>query len=205
MQTLKESASERLFRIAELQDGYFTAKQAKKSGFLDVNYKYHVTAGNWIRIFRGIYRLAKYPQSENEQYILWHLWSMNRKQIPQGVYSHQTALSIYDLSDISPSKLHMTVPPNFRREGVIPKILIFHKEKLSIKDIKYMQGFAVTKPMKTILDLSKKELISRDHLSQGLREGIQKGLISKEDIDAAIRSDEVATWLKEVINKYYEI
>lgn len=197
----EENASNKLFKIAELQDGYFTTKQAKESGFIDENYRYHLKTGNWIRVFRGIYRLVKYPQSENEQYLLWYLWSMNQKQEPQGVYSHQTALSIYGLSDVSPSKLHMTVPPHFRRMSAIPKILVLHKEKLPIHDINYMQGFAVTKPMRTILDLSKKELIARDHLSQAIKEGLQRGLIPIQDLTAAMQPNKVQTWLKEIIQK----
>jgi predicted transcriptional regulator of viral defense system len=42
------------------------------------------------------------------------------------VYSHHTALSLYDLSDLNPSKLHMTVPMDFRRNSEIPGILVLH-------------------------------------------------------------------------------
>jgi predicted transcriptional regulator of viral defense system len=42
------------------------------------------------------------------------------------VYSHQTALSLFDLSDLMPSRLHMTVPPGFRRSAPIPGAIILH-------------------------------------------------------------------------------
>jgi len=42
--------------------------------------------------------------------MLWYLWSQNRQEIPKGVYSHNTALSLHELSDLMPSKLHMTAP-----------------------------------------------------------------------------------------------
>lgn len=43
---------------------------------------------------------------------------------PQGVYSHQTALTLHELTDVMPSRLHMTVPKTFRRGATIPKGLV---------------------------------------------------------------------------------
>jgi len=47
--------------------------------------------------------------------------------VPEGAYSHDTALSLHELSDIMPSKLHMTVPREFRRNSRIPEILVLHR------------------------------------------------------------------------------
>jgi len=44
----------------------------------------------------------------------------------RGAYSHDTALSLHELSDMMPSKLHMTVPREFRRNSKIPEILVIH-------------------------------------------------------------------------------
>src|SRR5579871_759702 len=52
----RREASRRLFEIAESQQGYFTAKQAKAAGFAEKTHPYHVQVGNWIREYRGIYR-----------------------------------------------------------------------------------------------------------------------------------------------------
>ena len=60
---MKESTetARHLFGIAEAQQGFFTAKQAKAVGYFEESMVYHVKAGNWIRDHRGIYRLSKYP------------------------------------------------------------------------------------------------------------------------------------------------
>src|ERR1035441_2457066 len=50
-------AQRRLFEIAEAQQGFFTTKQAKAAGFAENTHSYHVKVGNWIREYRGIYRL----------------------------------------------------------------------------------------------------------------------------------------------------
>ena len=59
--------------------------------------------------------------------MLWYLWSRNRREVPEGIYSHETALSLHELSDVMPSKLHMTVPKDFRRNSMIPEVLILHR------------------------------------------------------------------------------
>jgi hypothetical protein len=63
-----------------------------------------VQAGNWIREHRGINGLAQFPATDRPDLALWALWSMNRKEKVEGVYSHHTALSLYDLSDLNPAK-----------------------------------------------------------------------------------------------------
>ncbi len=52
---MKKEARKRtnLFEVAESQQGFFTAKQAERAGFLNTNHGYHVKAGNWIREGRG--------------------------------------------------------------------------------------------------------------------------------------------------------
>ena len=89
----------RLYAIAESQQGLFTTKQVKTCGYAENTHPYHVRQGHWIRERRGIYRLALFPVSEEEQLVLWSLWSMNRKEEPQGVYSHATALRQRDRRD----------------------------------------------------------------------------------------------------------
>src|SRR5438445_11168083 len=102
----RKEAAKRLYEIAEGQQGFFTTRQALAAGFAENTHPYHVQAGNWIREYRGIYRLAQFPQPEQPDLMLWSLWSRNRQGIIEGVYSHQTALSLYDLSDLMPAKLH---------------------------------------------------------------------------------------------------
>jgi len=62
---------------------------------------------NWIRVHRGIYRLADFPPADRPDLMLWYL-GLRIEEIPEGTYSHETALSLHELSDIMPSKLHMT-------------------------------------------------------------------------------------------------
>jgi hypothetical protein len=183
MPKLRESADE-LFRIADSQSGFFTTQQAVEAGFDPTNVTYHVRAGNWIREHRGIYRLSNYPESPQADLVLWSLWSRNREQVPQGVYSHQTALSIHGVTELLPSKLHMTVPPDFRRSGKLPPILVLHRARLSSADIQPMRGFAVTRPLRAIRDLLAERSVSADILRQAVENSLRRGLLTTKEIQS---------------------
>jgi predicted transcriptional regulator of viral defense system len=162
--------------IAEAQQGFFTTKQAKAAGFAENTHPYHVQVGNWIREYRGIYSLALFPIAEHPDLVKWALWSRNRNEVTEGVYSHQTALSLYELSDLNPAKLHMTVPTHFRRNSEIPGILVLYYADLPDQDVRTAQGFKYTRPLRTILDLIEADTVERVFLRQALRQRSIVGL-----------------------------
>jgi predicted transcriptional regulator of viral defense system len=202
MRKVRKEAAKRLYELAEAKQGFFTTKQAKAAGFAENTHPYHVQAGNWIREHRGIYRLASFPQGERPDLMLWSLWSRNRQEITQGVYSHQTALSLHDLSDVMPAKLHMTVPKGFRRNSEIPAVLVLHLADLPQSEIGAANGVRVTKPMRTILDLLDGGEVPPATLRQALREGLRRGLIRRGEIAEARRhlagSKHLRTFLQKV-------
>lgn len=53
---------DQLYEIAEGQAGYFTAAQARKVGFSWERLSSNVKTGNFLRVTRGIYRLAHFPR-----------------------------------------------------------------------------------------------------------------------------------------------
>lgn len=175
----KESQA-RLFAVAEGQGGYFTAKQAEKAGFDRTHHAYHVCAGNWQREHRGVFRLAQYPIPERPDLILWSLWSRNREGVPEGIYSHQTALSVYDLTDLMPSKLHMTVPTKFRRMAETPSILKLHFAELSLSEVEEREGYKVTRPIRAVVDVCHD--MPPEILIEAFTEAKTRGLITEKDV-----------------------
>src|SRR5207302_3775562 len=167
-------ASRRLFEFAEQQQGFFTTKQAKAAGFAENTHPYHVDVGNWIREHRGIYRLANFPQNDRPDLMLYSLWSKNRAGVTQGTYGHETALSLHDLTDLMPSKLHMTVPKSFRRNSTIPRQLVLHYADVPDNDTEVLHGVRVTRPLRTILDLFYAGNVPIATLRNALREGFHR-------------------------------
>jgi predicted transcriptional regulator of viral defense system len=192
----KESAR-KLYEIAQTQQGFFTTKQAIRAGFTEPTHPYHVHAGNWIREHRGIYRLADFPTPDRPDLMLWYLWSQNRREVPQGIYSHSTALSLHELSDLMPSKLHMTVPKEFRR-SVIPNVLTLHRAQLKPTEVQEMHGVRVTRPLRTIADLLESGGTDRSQLKQALEEALRRGLVARRDIEPMPHDDKLQRSLHEL-------
>ncbi len=194
-------AYRRLFEIAEEQQGYFTAKQAKAAGFAENTHPYHVQAGNWIREHRGIYRLALFPIADRPDLVLWALWSRNRSDEIEGVYSHETVLSFHDLSDLNPVKIHMTVPTHFRRNTEIPGVLILHYADLPSSDVKLTQGFKITTPLRAILDLIEEGTVEPRFIRQALVQALHRGVISYPRLDNAPMSDLAREFVAEALRR----
>jgi predicted transcriptional regulator of viral defense system len=182
MRQSHREVSRRLYEIAEAQQGFFTTKQAKAAGFAGNTHPYHLQAGNWVREHRGIYRLTQFPSADRPDLVLWSLWSRSRKQETDGVYSHQAALSLHGLSDLNPSKLHITVPTHFRRSSEIPGILVLYYADLPASDVDTAQGCKFTRPLRTILDLVETGTVERSFIRQALRQALQRGLITRQQI-----------------------
>ena len=147
------SAIRRLYESAQGQGGFFTTRDALEAGFKDNVHPYHVRSGNWVRERRGVYRLAQFPLPARPDLMVWQLWSRNRQDQPQGVFSHATALTLHDLSDAMPAKLDMTVPPGFQRMAAIPEVLRLHRARLTARDVETIDGVRVTTPLRTLIDV----------------------------------------------------
>ena len=138
-----------------------------------------------MREHRGIYRLALYPMTDRPDLAVWALWSRNRNEEIQGVYSHHTVLSFYDLSDLNPAKIHMTVPTHFRRNSEIPGILVLYYADLPDSDVETAQGFKLTRPLRAILDLIEAGTVERNFIRQAVTQAVDRGLITRQRIEEA--------------------
>lgn len=176
------SSRKRLYDIVVTQQGYFTTVQAHAAGYDSALCAYHVRRRDWQREARGIYRLTDYPPTDRPDLVLWSLWSRDRSGLPQGTYSHATALSVYDLSDVNPSELHMTVPPTFRRRGPVPRILTVHHGLLIESDVEQMEGYGVTRPLRTLRDLADCRMLSDDLLLEAAVQAVQRGLVDSAEL-----------------------
>lgn len=181
----KTAANHRLQTIAETQAGFFTAKQAHEAGFSATSHSYHTRNGSWVREFRGIYRLADSPTVLRPQLVRGHLWSMDRAGQAQGAYSHFTALALYLFPEAQLREWHMTVPARFRRSGAMPEGLTLHYGDLRESDIAARNGYQLTSPLRTILDLLYGNVYPRKDLSKALIELAERKLITRAQIKSA--------------------
>ncbi|MFH0879757.1 MAG: type IV toxin-antitoxin system AbiEi family antitoxin domain-containing protein [Lentisphaerota bacterium] len=139
--------------ISSMQGGFFTTKQAVNAGYNDSVHPYHLRNGDWIRSYRGIYRLSSMEPPEWPELIIYSLWSRDRNDMPQGIYSHETALMIHGLIPRTDRVLDMTVHKLFRKNCTIPKILKLYKNTMAESDWETRAGFRVATIERTFSDL----------------------------------------------------
>jgi predicted transcriptional regulator of viral defense system len=163
----------RLYEIAENQAGYFTANQAQEVGYSWERLSYYVTTGKFTRVRRGVYRLVQFPGSSYEDlFVAW------LKTGPDAVISHESALYLYQLSDILPSEVHVIIPRtgSRRRKGIH-----LHTNRLNPDEVTRREGLPVTSAARTIIDVAARGM-AEEHIRQAVHEAIREGLAGKEEL-----------------------
>lgn len=170
--------------LAATQGGYFTARQAEALGYERRRLAYHADAGNFERAGQGLYRFPTLPFSEHDDLVRAYFWSRDQSDAPQATVSHRTALALHELSDLFAGQLHLTVPPGFRKRPLRGWVL--HRGTLARTDVEEREGFRVTTPLRTLLDVSHSADVSDEELAKAVRDALQRGSVSRKKlIDAA--------------------
>jgi len=172
-----------LFSIADRQAGYFTAAEALGLGYTYPLQSYHKARGHWLDAGWGLYRLRDYPHTDDEELVWLSLWSRDQKGKVQAVVSHDSALKLYELSDLLPNKIHLTVPKTFRKAA--PDGVVLHKAALEHRDSRPQGAFRVTTPLRTLLDIADSNL-SPEHLESAVGEALVRGLVRRKALAEAV-------------------
>jgi len=173
-----------LMAMAQDQQGYFTTKQAIEAGYADNTHPYHVRAGNWERVRRGIYRLAHLPAPEDGEMMAWLLWSRGRDEKPRAAMSHETALSLFELGDFNPARIHVTVPRTFRRNSRVPKSVVLHRANIAPAELTQLRGLTVCRPLRALRDVASANPGGVAELKPAAKEARRRGLITEREISA---------------------
>jgi predicted transcriptional regulator of viral defense system len=166
------------------QGGYFTAKQAQEAGYGYRHMEYHTSVGNFERVHHGLYRLPTIPPGVHDDLIRLSLWSRNQKDEPQAIVSHASALVLHELGELLPDKIHLTVPPKFRKPP--PPGCVLHKAVLALEEIEERAGFRVTTPLRTLLDVAASE-ISQEQLAKAASDAVSRGLVRRRKLQEALQ------------------
>lgn len=168
---------DRLYEVAAGQSGYFTTKQAADAGYSTHLLRKHIHAGRVSRLRRGIYRLVHYPASEHEELVTAWLWSEQA-----GVLSHQTALSLHDLSDVLPSRVYLTLPEAWRRRRFrVPAGVVLHHADVAPEDRSWFGPVPVTSVGRTLSDCAK-EGLSPELLRRSAQQALRRGLVTESEL-----------------------
>jgi len=142
-----------LFALAEEQDGLFTSKEARSLGIQDSVLVRLRQRGRLERMSRGVCRIAQYPAERLAQYREAILWAQASNGPEDIALSHESALLLYGISDVNPSRVNLTVPESARMRRVHPKLITIHRANLATEDIQMHEGMPVTTVERSILDV----------------------------------------------------
>lgn len=167
-----------LYQTAAGQSGYFTASQAHDAGYSDQLLGYHRREGRVQRVLRGVYRLVHFPPADNEDLVALWLWSDR-----EGVFSHETALVLHQISDAMPSNIHMTLPMRWKERRIrYPRSLVPNFGTVTKRERSWLGPIPVTSPLRTIKDCRAAD-VEPDLVDQAIAEALERGLFQTEALN----------------------
>ena len=163
--------ADRLYHIADASGGYFTAAEAASAGYSRSLLSHHVESGMLERVEHGVYRLRRFPESPHADLLVAWLRAGEASAI-----SHESALSLYGISDVLPTEVHLTIPRSSsrRRHG-----LALHTSNLPEEEVTQLEGVRVTTIERTIADVARAGL-AEELVEQAIDEALQRGLTTPE-------------------------
>jgi predicted transcriptional regulator of viral defense system len=188
-----------LYRIAESQAGYFTAEQALEAGMDRSTLIHHARpGGRYERVRRGLYRLRHFPSTPHEHVVAAWL------DLPSpAVVSHESALELYELSDVIPTAVHITLPREKRGQRPKPGVR-FHvlTNPPSREETRRVDGVVATSPERTIVD-SLQAGTQPEQIELAVQQALERGLTTPRRLRAAAasRSNRVRTFIDRLLTE----
>lgn len=173
-----------LYELAAGQAGYFSAKQASGIGYSLPHLQYHLDHGKLERVQRGIFRLVQFPASTHDELVPDWLWSNSL-----GVFSHDTALMLHQLSDALPDNVHLTVPSTWRRRRMkVRPGLVLHYGDVPAGDRTWNGPVPVTTPLRTVADCAL-DALNPELVEQARTQALARGLFTEEQLRTRLSAE----------------
>lgn len=164
--------------LALEQGGYFDRRDALDHRVSDRMLAHYVGSGRFERLNPGVFRLRTAPYSAHDDLLLAWVWSNYR-----GAVSHESALALYQLSDVMPTRVQLTVPPGFRR-GTMRYDL--HWSTLSSDETVEYEGVRVTTPARAIIDAAATGT-GPEQIHKAVDQALRRALLSSTQLLIAAR------------------
>lgn len=133
-------------RAAE-HHGYVTTRDARDLDIDPTQLRLLAARGRLERIGRGVYRVPILPRGEHDELAAAVAWTLGR-----GVVSHESSLVLHDLSDVNPSRVHLTVPRDNHPRAAGGDLYRLHRRNLPTSDVTEVDGIPTTTAERTIRD-----------------------------------------------------
>ncbi len=137
--------------LAESQAGFLTPRQARELGVDRDALAYHAHPGGRLeRAARGLYRLRFFPRSAFDHVAA--AWVATGPD--EAVVSHESALELYELADVIPDEVHLTLARERRSRRARTGVRL-HRPRTPLREdeIRQVQGLRATSVERTLLDV----------------------------------------------------
>ena len=166
----------RLAEIAAEQHGLVTQEDARELGIPPDRLVTMARRDLLDRAAFGIYRLPLFADALTP-YMEATLWPHRTR----GVLSHETALDLYELSDVNPAKIHFTVPAGFRIRREVPAGYEVHHADLDPTETTLYEGIPIATPLRAIKDVIGTGL-DRHLVEQAIDTALRRGRVRQRDL-----------------------
>jgi predicted transcriptional regulator of viral defense system len=174
-----------LFEVASSQEGLFSTVQAAHAGYSPQLLQKHLHAGRVQRVRRGVYRLVHFPPGDHEDLAAVWLWSDRA-----GVFSHETALFLHGLSDVLPSRVHLTLPASWcARRFRVPRGVLLHHADVPRDERAWVGPVPVTAPRRTLADCIAAG-VAPDLVEQAIDQAATRGVVPRAAVTELRRAAE---------------
>ena len=102
----------KLLEVAGEQRGFVTVRDGEGVGVPAIELRKMASRGVLVRSGHGLYRIVSFSAQRHDEYKAANLWADG-----EGVTSHESALSLWELCDVNPRMINVTVPRRMRRAG----------------------------------------------------------------------------------------
>lgn len=179
------SIRDQVLERAVEQHGYVTTRDARDLGIDPTQLRLMAARGRLERVARGVYRVPILPRTEHDDLAEAVAWTLGR-----GVVSHESALVLHGLSDVNPSRIHMTVPRDNHPRAAGGELYRLHRRVLKPEDVTEKDDLPVTTVVRTI----------RDCLAAGTDPGQLRRALDQAVTEGLVRPREVDTLHEEIDN-----
>jgi predicted transcriptional regulator of viral defense system len=159
------------------QGGYFNAGQARAHRVSRQLLEHHVRRGRFERVRRGLYRIQGFPTVEHDD--MREAWMA--VSAPDAFLSHESALTLLDLSDNIPDGVHLLVPRRRRGLRRSPGVILHTRPDSEEVTIVWRDGLPLTAPARTLIDVA--DSLQPEQMSMAIDQALRRGLLTTGQLE----------------------
>lgn len=167
---------EKLRDVALDQYGFVTTAQAEEAGVTRHSLAALARRNRLERVAHGLYRVPQVPETQYGAFMRAVLWT----GAPEAALSHDMALDAYEVCDINPTKIHVTVGKDRRISKSGGEGYVLHRQNVDPDQRAWWHGVPIV-----TLPCAIEQCIVSDVptylVRQAIEDGEQKRLLTREE------------------------